>query len=373
MAIKIRAKHVVALAITAAIAGWMATGDIKLGGKSGATAAPIAEREAERSAELMRVRFLPLEPQPRVEQVLVRGRTQADTIVPVRAETAGILQKRLVDKGDRVNTGDLVCTIESGAREAEVARAKASLVQAEADYDANEALNKKGFAAENRLKQYRAALDAARAGLAQVEWELGKTMIHAKASGIVQDPIAEAGDVLTMGDTCITLIDPDPMLFIGQVSERDVAKVTTGQAAMVSLVTNETIEGEVKYVAPSADPQTRTFRVEIAIANADGSIRDGLTASATVELEPSIAYLVNPSWISLADDGRIGLKVLDDADTVEFAPVKILAQTKEGFWVSGPPQDRRVITFGQEYVLGGQKVVAIPDPLLEAATNQSTN
>ena len=371
MALKIRAKHVVALAITAAIAGWMATGDVKLGGQSGATAAPIVEREAERSAELMRVRYLPLEPQERVEQVLVRGRTQADSIVPVRAETAGILQNRLVDKGDRVKAGDLVCTIESGARKAEVARAEASLVQAEADYAANTALNKKGFAAENRLKQYRAALDAARASLAQAKWELDKTQIHAKASGIVQDPIAETGDVLTMGDTCITLIDPDPMLFIGQVSERDVAKVTTGQAAKVTLVSDEAMTGQVKYVAPSADPQTRTFRVEILVDNADGAIRDGLTASAAIALEPSIAYRVLPSWVSLADDGRIGLKLLDENDVVEFAPVTILAQTKEGFWVSGPPEDRRVITFGQEYVLNGQKVEAVPDPLLEAANNQT--
>lgn len=366
MALKIKSQHVIALIITAGIAGWMATGDVKIGGQGGATAAPIADREAERSSELFKVRYLPLQQQERIEQVSVRGRTQADAIVPVRAETAGILQRRLVDKGDRVQAGDLVCEIESGTREASLAEAEASLVQAEADFQANEALSKKGFAAENRLKQFKAALDAARARLAQAQWELDKTGIHAQASGIVQDPIAEVGDMLSMGATCVTLIDSDPMLFIGQVSERDIAKVEPGKPAAVTLITGETIDGEVEYVAPSADAQTRTFRVEISIPNPDRTIRDGMTANAEIELEPSLAYRISPSWISLADSGEIGLKMLDENDVVKFVPIEILAQTNDGFWVSGPAQGERVITFGQEYVLDGETVIAVPDPLLKA-------
>lgn len=367
MAFKIRGSYLVAIGITAGLIGWMATGSIELGGNDAEGTPPIAEREAERSSELFKVNYLPLQPEERVEQVKVRGRTQADAIIPIRAETAGILEERLVNKGDEVKAGDLVCRIESGAREAELAKAKAALAQAEADYDSNAKLAEQGFAAQNRLNQLKAALDASKAGLAQSEWELARTEVHAKASGIVQDPIAEPGDMLTMGGTCVTLINSDPMLFIGQVSERNISKVVPGRKAEVTLVSGETIEGEVRYVSPSADAQTRTFRVEIVLPNGDGAIRDGLTANAVIKLEPTVAFRVLPSWITLADSGEIGLKTIDENDTVHFEPVNILEQTKQGIWISGPEAGHKVITFGQEYVRAGEKVSPFPDESFKAA------
>jgi membrane fusion protein, multidrug efflux system len=367
MAFRIRGSYLVAIGITAGLLGWMATGDIEWGGNDAEGTPPIAEREAERSSELFKVNFLPLRAEERVEQVKVHGRTQADATIPIRAETAGILEERLVNKGDQVKAGDLVCRIDAGAREAEIAKAKAALAQAEADHEANARLVEQGFAAQNRLNQLKAALDAARAGLAQAELELARTEVHAKAAGTVQDPIAETGDMLTMGGTCVTLIDTDPMLFIGQVSERDISKVIPGRKADITLVSGETIEGEVRYVSPSADAQTRTFRVEIVLPNADGKIRDGLTASAVIKLEATVAFRVLPSWITLADSGEIGLKTIDENDTVHFEPVNILEQTKQGIWISGPEPGHKVVTFGQEYVQAGDKVAPFPDESFQAA------
>ena len=135
----------------------------------------------------------------------------------------------------------------------------------------------------------------------------------------------------------------------------------------MTLVSGETIEGEVRYVSPSADAQTRTFRVEIVLPNGDGAIRDGLTANAVIKLEPTVAFRVLPSWITLADSGEIGLKTIDENDTVHFEPVNILEQTKQGIWISGPEAGHKVITFGQEYVRAGEKVSPFPDESFKAA------
>ena len=372
MAFKIRFSHMVAAAITAGIVGWMAVGELEIGGQAanGETAPPIAEREAERSSEAFKVRYFPLVEEERTEELLVRGRTEAEAIVPVRAETAGILQRRLVDKGDRVAAGDLVCEIETASREARVAQAEASLEQAQAEFDSNQTLRKQGFASDLKVNQLNAAVKAARAALSEAEWELDRTQITANANGIVQDPIAEPGDMLSMGQACITLINPDPMLFIGQISERNVGKVETGMDARVELVTGETINGKVAYIAPSADPQTRTFRTEIRVPNPDSAIRDGLTASAHIELEPVTAFRVSPSWITLQDNGEIGLRIIGTGNKVEFVPIDILAQTKQGFWVRGPTPGMRVITVGQEYVVSGEIVEPSEDPVVKAAAEQ---
>ncbi len=372
MTFKIKSSHIIAVLITGGIGAWMLGGELQIGGQSGAASesVTIAERQTGEDQKLFRVNYIPLHQEERLRAVPVRGRTQADAIITVRAETGGIVEKRLVEKGDMVKSGDLVCVIERGAREANLARAEAQLAQSEGEYIANEKLSKKGFASKTKLRQMKYALDSAKAELAQSELELERTEVRANASGTVQDPIAEVGDVLAAGDTCVTLVDAEPMLFVGQVSERAIADVTIGMDAEVSIVSNQTVEGKVRYIAPSADAQTRTFLVEIELSSSKNPIRDGLTASAKIKLPPKSAFRVSPSWLSLADSGEVGLKTISSDDIVGFEPVTILAQTKDGFWVDGPKQGTRIITLGQEYVITGERVEPVLDTFVKAEANQ---
>jgi membrane fusion protein, multidrug efflux system len=368
MAFKIKGSHIIAFAITVGIAGWMAAGEIVIGGQNsdGTAAAPIAEREASRTTAKFKVRYVPLQQEQREEQLVVRGRTEADAIVPIRAETGGILKTRHVNKGDRVEKGELVCEIEAGSRQANVAQAEAQLIRAQSEYESNTKLNERGFSSRATLNEMKAALEAARAVLAEAKLELARTKVHANASGIAQDPLTEPGDMLSAGGTCVTLIDTDPMLFIGQISERNISRIETGMQAGVELVGGSSITGTVSYIAPSADPQTRTFRTEIRMANPDNTIRDGLTATARIDMAPITAFRISPSWITLADNGEVGLRIVNDENRVEFVPVEIIAQTIEGFWISGPEAGMKVITLGQEYVIPGEEVEPVADPVVAA-------
>lgn len=361
MGFRIRGSHVLAVALAAGLGFWMFTGEYQIGGTSaGAQVAPIAEREAERDQELFEVRFIPLNGEERLERIKVRGRTQADALVSVRSETSGVVEERRFEKGDRIAEGELLCILDRGAREADLARAVAQLTQAETDYEANRKLNEKGFAAQNRLPALKAAVDAAKAGLAAAEEELARTEIRANASGIVQEPIAEKGDMLAMGGVCATLIDTDPMLFTGQVSERSVGRVENGMTATIELISGKSAEGTVRYIAPSADPATRTFEIEIEI-DGDAAVRDGVTAEAIITLPAGKAFRISPSWVTLADDGQIGLRIVDEDDRVAFRPIDIVAQEQNAFWIRGAEEGDRVITLGQEYVVAGEKVVATLD------------
>ena len=363
MAFKIKSSHVVAILITIGIGAWMVNGDLIIGGQAGTSsdAPTIADRQKENSNKLFRVKYIDLQSEPRPETVPVRGRTRANAIIPVRAETTGILQKRHVSKGDFVNKGDLVCTIETGAQQANLASAEAQLSQAEGDHNSNKELESKGFASKTRMRQMRFAVDSAKAQVMQAELELERTRVMANANGVVQDPVAEVGDILNVGSTCITLVNIDPMLFVGQVSERLIDSLKIGMNASIELITGQNAAGKIRYIAPSSDPQTRTFLVEIELENLTGNIRDGLTASAKIELPTKSSFRVSPSWLTLADTGEVGIKIINEDNRIEFLPVNILAQTNKGFWISGPAENQRVITLGQEYVIAGELVDPVPD------------
>lgn len=367
MNIKITGSHILALVITAGIAVWMLEGDVIVGGQTPETPKPaIAERAETKQDAPFKVSVVKAKAVERDQSVNLRGRTKADAIIPIRAETGGILEKRLVSRGQSVNVGDLVCVIESGARQSGLDSAEAGLASAQAEYDANVSLAKKGFTTDIRMRQYSAAVNAAKAQVKQAEIELNRVKIKANASGIVQDPIASVGDVLQPGDSCITLNDSDPMFFTGQVPERAIGFVVAGMPAEVTLVTGEKLAGNVSYIAPSADAQTRTFATEIKLKPLEKSIRDGLTATAKIILPASQSFKISPSWISLADSGEVGVKLVDDENQVSFKTLQILSQTNDGFWVDGLAEGDRIITVGQEYVISGETVDPIPEPIVKA-------
>ncbi len=356
----LRGSHLVALAIMAGIGGWMLTGQIIEGGQADPNTQTIAEREKEKTSDLFRVRFTTVQPSERPSQLTVRGRTEASATVTVRAETGGNVSAVKFAKGQSVKKGDLLCTLDQGVRSTNLAQAEATLAQAQEDYDSTAQLVERGFATQSRLRGLRSALDAAKAAIAQARQDMGRTDIVATSSGQIVEPFAEAGDNLSPGGVCATLVQMHPMLFTGQVPEREIAAVSTDMKVTVSLVSGETAQGSVRYVSPAADPQTRTFEVEVTLDNTDRRIRDGLTATAAIPLPTTSAYKLNTNWLTLDNTGQIGVRAVDAENTVTFMPVTIIAQESNGVWVLGLKPGTKVITLGQNYVAAGEKVEPVP-------------
>ena len=71
--------------------------------------------------------------------------------------------------------------------------------------------------------------------------------------------------------------------------------------------------------------------------------------------------MLSPAVLTLADDGRIGVRTVDNLDIVRFRPVSILTQSADGVWVSGLVDGEKLITVGHEYVRAGQKVRPIAE------------
>lgn len=353
---KLRGSHLVALAILAAVGGWMLTGDLIEGGKGNPDAQSIAEREEKREQTAFRVRVTEIQPTQREAKLEVRGRTEASATVTVRAETGGTVERVSFTKGQRIERGDVLCVLDQGVRASNLAQAEAALEQAQADYDANVQLAERGFATQSKLRSLRAALNAAKAALASAKQEMGRTEVLATAAGQLQEPYAEQGDNLSPGQVCATLTQLDPMLFSGQVPEREVGAIRPGMKAAVEVVSGGKVEGTIRYISPQADARTRTFEVEIEIPNENSQLRDGMTATATIALAPIEAYKLAQNWITLNDEGEVGVRVVDENRTVRFLPVVILAQESDGIWVTGLSPGLNVITLGQNYVAAGETV-----------------
>ena len=166
----------------------------------------------------------------------------------------------------------------------------------------------------------------------------------------------EIGDVVDVNTQIGKLYDLDPILVIGAVSEREVGGLTLGEPGSARLITGQTVEGTLRFIGKVAEPETRTFRIELEVANPDHAVPAGLTADIDLPMVTLSAHFVSPAVLSLADDGTLGVKIVDDADTVRFVPVTVVADAADGIWVAGLPDSATIITVGHDYVAEGQAV-----------------
>ena len=183
--------------------------------------------------------------------------------------------------------------------------------------------------------------------------ELNRTEVKAPFSGYIES-IVKPGNFLDRGQICATIIDLDPIKFVAEVPEIQVSKVNIGQEAIIELITNQRVNGNLTFVSKSASPKTKTFKIESEIVNSSGSIKDGVTATMTIRTDPVLAHRISPSILVLDDLGRIGVKVINSNNVVEFSEVQIIEDLEEGLWISGLPDSVEIIVQGQGFVEDGQ-------------------
>jgi len=289
-------------------------------------------------------------------EVVMRGRTEGARIVSVRSETAGVVAATPVLEGSAVKQGQVLCRLAVDARQASLDQARAAQKSAQLQKDAAAQLAEKGFRSPTQVLQAQANLDAATAAVRQAEIVLKQTEIRAPFAGVFDHRDAEVGAYLSPGQPCGTMVELNPLLVVGDAPETDAAKLRVGAAAEARLVSGQVLHGKVRFVAQDADPQTRTYHLEVVVPNPGLDVRSGLSADLRISAGMGAAHMVPVSALVLDSAGRQGVRYVQAGARVAFAPVTVLEETRDGMWVSGLSGAVNVITVGQSFVADGQKV-----------------
>lgn len=353
---------VAALILAAAVGAWIASGQLENGDADAkieaAAPAEAVVAEATGAAERPNVRIRTLTAEQYEREIVVRGRTEAVRLVEVKAEIDGHIEEILVEKGARVRAGDVLARLDMEDRVARMAEARARVDQRQLEYDAVRQLSERGYRAKTKFAEATALLESALAAVARMEEEIDDTEIRAPFAGIVEYRHIDIGDYVKQGAPVATVVDQDPYLVIGYVSEQDIGKLRLGNRGSAKLITGETLSGHIRYIASMAEPATRTFRIEIEVPNPFRTLRDGITAEIRIGVETIAAYFVSPAVLTLDDEGIVGVRLVDDEGRVAFHRAEIVGDGEGGMWLSDLPDTIRLITVGQEFVRTGDLVSA---------------
>jgi membrane fusion protein, multidrug efflux system len=293
---------------------------------------------------------------PITREIVVSARTEPNRAVELRAETDGRVVALGAERGSIVKAGERIVGLDMRDRAVRLEQARATIAYAELQFEGARKLQQAQFVPETQIAELLAQLVGARASLEEIELEVANTTLAAPFDAVLQERSVELGDYVNEGDTVAELVDTDPLLVVGEVSERHVHEIAVGNAGLAKLVNGTPIEGIIRYVAPVAEESTRTFRVELAVPNPQGDLRAGMTAELRVAADVVSVHFLSPALLTLDEAGTVGVKSVDARDRVEFHPIEIVNSSDEGISVSGLPDEIKLITIGHGFVKPGDLV-----------------
>ena len=291
----------------------------------------------------------------------------------------GNLVRRLVDAGDRVHRGDLLAELDPGdlrlqaqASQAQLAAAEAELARAAADRDRYARLAQQQLVSRStydaQLAAYAAAAGQVRALRAQRDVagnQAAYTQLRAPRDGVIASRLAEAGQVVTAGQTVFTLAGDAGREVAIALPEARIRDFAVGQPVLVELWNRPGVRlaGRIRELAPAADPQTRTYAVRVALADAAAAAVD-LGQSARVYIADAgqaAATSLPLAAVQRGADGTTAVWVVDaGTHRLHLAPVQLGAYGEDSVPVRGGlAADAWVVAAGGHLLREGERVAPV--------------
>lgn len=318
------------------------------------------------------------------------GEIRARTESRLGFRVGGKLVQRPVEVGQRVKAGQLLAQLDAQdlalvaqASQAQIAAAQTQRDLAAADLKRFTDLKAQGFVSGAEIERRQATLDAAEATLRQARAQAavqgnqtGYARLLADGSGVVLSVEAEVGQVVAAGTPVLRLARDGARDAVIAVPEDRVGAWQVGQVARVSRwsaggAPEEPMPAEVREIAASADPVTRTFQIKLALPP-DAKVALGATVSVQAEgsgpgaASPAAVLRLPTSALIQAAGGNkdSAVWVFDPAtSSVSLRTVKVSGiEGNEVLVGAGLKDGEEVVAAGVHVLAPGQKVTRFAAP-----------
>jgi HlyD family secretion protein len=332
----------------------------------------------------------------------VTGTIAARDLISVLPQTNGLqIRQILVREGESVREGQAMAILDDaviraqidqasaniesaqavvGQRQAALAQARASLAEAERNLQRYEQLARNGAisrqeldtratatatareavrVAQANISSAEADVRSSRAGLQQLQTQLGQTVVRAPVSGLVAEAIAKIGDVASGSQPLFSIIQNNALELAAQVPAVQLPQVKVGAPARVTSDTDSRVQlqGRVREIAPLVDTQSRQATVRIDLPPTS-LLRPGMFARAAITSATVPGITVPAKAVVPQPDGNGRVFVLVGEDTVQARSVELGEVLNDGNIEirSGLNPGDRVVVSGAGYLNDGDRV-----------------
>lgn len=351
------------------------------------------------------------EPATPVELALARSGEISSTIsstanlkaqreVAIAAQADGVVREVLVEEGDVVTTGQVLCRLDDNESKIRLQSARQKLAQAKLqlekarirgekaevqvsntrdEYERYQKLYAERLVSEREVAQVKYRLDELEhdlrasssearelihrveelgAEIEQSELEIGRTLVTAPFSGVITARTVTLGQAVRNLDAVFRLGDFNPLQAEVFLSEREAAGIRPGQAAQLisSVGSPEGSQGRVSRISPVVDQSTGTVKVTVELARGTRELKPGAFVRVEIRTDTRSGVVLVPKRAVVEEDGERYLFVAED-ETVKR--VKIQSGYQNGTEVEileGVPAGASVVVAGQGALKDGAKI-----------------
>lgn len=337
-------------------------------------------------SRLPQVSVIQIEPSTKPTTLTLPSSAQAWHITPIWARVNGYLLEFLVDIGDSVKKGDLLAQIDTPETDQEVERARADLVNAQAERDIakitkerwerlwnknQEAVSKQEV--DQYLANYQSAeaiVTASEKALAGLIYQQQFKYVYAPFDGVIIQRSVDIGSLIYGSlngapQELFQIAQTDTIRFFVNVPQSYYKKIRVGLEAEVTLAEfpNRVFKGTVTRYAKALDPMARTLLTQVDVPNENGPLYAGLFGRVTFVLPQDSPVFRIPTTALVIRNGPPQVAVIDQDNIVHLKPVQIgLDYGKNVEIVSGLETGDRVITLPTSQIREGQKVEVQDNP-----------
>ncbi len=362
---------------------------------------------------------------PVVQAFYATGTVQPEREYPIKANVTGTVTEVRVEKGTHVSKGEVLAIVSDPALQYQVDKAEAELKEKLARADSKTSPVLQGFdaqitaaqdlveiakrevdrvsnlmkrnagnqadldAAMDRLKRNWSGLESlksdraskvlelqkdvevAQAALDTAKWNRDQQTLKSPIDGVVLDRPTSVGTRMDVNDRLMTIADvaPQTLVMRAAVDEEDIAKVRPDQLVQMTLYAfaGRAFEGKVTKIYDQADPDRRTFEVDVKLANVEPHLQPGMTGELAFVMETKPRAIVVPS--QAVQSGAV--YIVRDGELQKRA-VKIgIRSVERTEIVSGVSSGERIVISALDGDANGRHVrTTYMDPIAAAGLNK---
>lgn len=300
-----------------------------------------------------------VQPFPLTSEAL--GNARANEAVDVRPEITAAITRILFQEGQQVKQGDVLLELESSEPLADLAAARAALVESTSQYRRSEELFKTRVVSESQLEQLAAQRDADQAAVNAAQARLAQTVIRAPFDGglglrrvSLGSIVSPATIITTLDDISVIKLDFDvPAVFLSRLQKG--LPVTARSAAWPDME----FHGEVITIDTRVDPISRTITVRALLPNEDARLRPGMFLTVSL-LKDDVEALMIPEQAVIPERSKQFVYVLGENDLVEKREVRTGRRRPGQVEIlSGLAPGETVIAEGTQRAKPGQPVTVV--------------
>jgi RND family efflux transporter MFP subunit len=270
------------------------------------------------------------------------GRSDALDVQKVRAPFAGTLESLSVVIGDRVESGQKIGAIVNQTSQATLNGAQVMQREARTSAERSDAIR---------------ALELAKSSLVQ-------TVLRAPRAGVVISRGASQGDLVSPGDSIVSIATANSIVFVAHIPQGDLARIRPGQRATIDAPGRVVaVDGVVHGFLP-ADTSTMSVPVRIDLHMSNAAMPIGLFGTAHIDVGERSNVIIVPTAAILRDDvnGTSSVAVVSPDGRAHWTTVSVGVQQGTEAEISAPllAPGTRVIVSGQVGLPDGSRVVEAP-------------